>query len=492
MKNLKRVFIFAMIFFTLGTLTSCGDDSAKSTFDPSLGIIIDQNNSSTESSASISDFTVSVQANNQLGYATYTVEKDVVMLKANPLNGASFLGWYTVDDFSGEAVSYLTNCSLTASDLSDLTNDREITFYARFETVYKITYNLNGGSFVGDAGPSQYVSENRDQPLSENVSKNGYRFAGWRLSTTGQTVNKIPANEKGDITLTAVWDDLSSNDIFKNTVWKIESSTENAYAIITFNADRTLDIFSYNGEESRPYVNSGAALNLRYSYINYVEGKDHISPAQLTNIKYECNTPYYKYEKTATGCEILPLNELPSSKMADAFKLIYGDIRYYMDIKSDGNAEFKIKLISSVSYDGRLYSTTEWMMYIMDNMYGTLPDASKVSYTYDIVPIGLTFSRVANDVTSYEFNAFSSAHKPNANYSLDQECMIKDTNIQLREENGEFVYFRAAFQQGDSLYTSFYIMDLYLIEFSSVQFYEVGNMEKTDLPYQIPVFSYTE
>lgn len=74
---------------------------------------------------------------------------------------------------------------------------------------YKVTYDLNGGT--GTASPDYFLAESYDQlDRGTGISKDGYRFAGWALTATGNAVTSITPTPGKDITLYAVWEDASA------------------------------------------------------------------------------------------------------------------------------------------------------------------------------------------------------------------------------------------------------------------------------------------
>ena len=129
--------------------------------------------------------------------ASYNVETETITLKDPVKTGYTFAGWYMAEDFTGNAVTEITQGS---------TGD--ITLYAKWEleSDYIITYKLNGGTNAPE-NPASYNVETETITLKDPV-KPGYTFAGWYMAEdfTGGAVTEIPQGSTGNITLYAKWE----------------------------------------------------------------------------------------------------------------------------------------------------------------------------------------------------------------------------------------------------------------------------------------------
>ncbi|MFA6938459.1 MAG: InlB B-repeat-containing protein [Treponema sp.] len=139
-------------------------------------------------------------------------------------------------------------------------------------TIYTITYNLNGGSWAITEPSLKTRNANTGVtlPVYTHLWKNGYKFAGWynNETFTGDALTTIKAGTKGDITLFAKW----SNSIYVDTAEKficaggksllIKSSDGKIY--IDDNSNGVLD----TGEEEI-YVTNKNALNGTGNYSDY-------------------------------------------------------------------------------------------------------------------------------------------------------------------------------------------------------------------------------
>ncbi len=90
----------------------------------------------------------------------------------------------------------------------ETTQTGAVTLTATWERVYKINYELNGGTNYADA-PTDYT-ENSSEILLGTPSKTGYSFVGW-YEKDGETlksekITSLNPTIKRDITLAAVWE----------------------------------------------------------------------------------------------------------------------------------------------------------------------------------------------------------------------------------------------------------------------------------------------
>ena len=113
-----------------------------------------------------------------------------------------FWGWYDNDEFSGSPVTFVP---------ATATGKQE--FWGKFGTVYRITYETDGGELDSSAA-KLYVS-GKGVPLPKNVSREGYIFTGWFESEdfSEERLFEIGSETTGDKVLYARW-------------FKIETPTE--------------------------------------------------------------------------------------------------------------------------------------------------------------------------------------------------------------------------------------------------------------------------
>ena len=77
---------------------------------------------------------------------------------------------------------------------------------SNINTLYTITYNLNGGSWKSGFIPITLHNTNTEinLPTADNVEKTNYALIGW-YDENGNKVTQIPSNTAKDITMTAKW-----------------------------------------------------------------------------------------------------------------------------------------------------------------------------------------------------------------------------------------------------------------------------------------------
>lgn len=125
---------------------------------------------------------------------TFTVESKDVILPTPTRDGYTFSGWFDDNIFSGLKKEKIPTGT-----------DKNQTFYAKWTpTIYKITYNLNGGTNP-DGIKQTYTIEDNDIKLP-SPTRDGGTFAGWFTdSNFSQSITTISKGTTGDKTLYAKW-----------------------------------------------------------------------------------------------------------------------------------------------------------------------------------------------------------------------------------------------------------------------------------------------
>ena len=135
----------------------------------------------------------------------YTVETQTLPLADATRTGYTFVGWYT-----DEACTDTNRITQIAAGSSG-----NITLFAKWNAnTYTVKFDSNGGS---DKPYSQTFTYDVEQALPANTfTRDGYTFAGWAKSANGyvtyadeQKVSNLTAENKGTVTLYAVWNENS-------------------------------------------------------------------------------------------------------------------------------------------------------------------------------------------------------------------------------------------------------------------------------------------
>ncbi|GBU28376.1 hypothetical protein R84B8_01934 [Treponema sp. R8-4-B8] len=122
-------------------------------------------------------------------------------------NGYEFGGWITSASSTGDP--YAAGSYYTVSSTST------ITLYAKWNKVYTVTFNINGGS--GTVPPSQTVNSGTiiQMPDGSGLSKDGYEFGGWNTSSAGSGTNysvgysyTVSSTSTSPITFYAKWNQV--------------------------------------------------------------------------------------------------------------------------------------------------------------------------------------------------------------------------------------------------------------------------------------------
>jgi len=128
--------------------------------------------------------------------ATYTIQSPIIVIPNPTRQGFTFAGWYNNPSFADNQIS---------SILAGSTGTQN--FYARWTVInFTITYNLNGGEFVGFTPITSFTVEN-DLITLPVPAREGYTFGGWfnNANLTGVRVEELPAGSVNNRTLFARW-----------------------------------------------------------------------------------------------------------------------------------------------------------------------------------------------------------------------------------------------------------------------------------------------
>jgi len=119
-------------------------------------------------------------------------------------SGFIFGGWNTNSD--GTGTNYNAGASFTPSS--------NITLFAKWDPVYTVTYNINGGS--GTTPSSQTVNAGNSVSLASGsgLTRSGFTFGGWNTNSSGTGTNYNASSSftpSSNITLYARWITVSND-----------------------------------------------------------------------------------------------------------------------------------------------------------------------------------------------------------------------------------------------------------------------------------------
>lgn len=175
-----------------------------------------------------------VEGVNNTNATTYTVQSDDIDIAVVTKVGYSFDGWYSDGAFTQVAADKILKGSTGNLD-----------YYAKWTPIeYGITYNLFGGSYVGEGNPGNY---NIEQEITlKTPEREGYVFGGWyTLSEGGERVEVIEKGTTGNIDLYARWIHISTITFETNGGHPISSITKTAGEAVSAPINPTKDYYDF-------------------------------------------------------------------------------------------------------------------------------------------------------------------------------------------------------------------------------------------------------
>lgn len=152
--------------------------------------------------------------------SSYTIVSDAIELPTPTWKGYYFKGWYTTEIFSGDPVTSIPKGS---------TGNQ--TFYAKWITLYSITYELNDGTQQEGEVPTSFTKESETITLPTTPTRRGYTFEGWfnNEKCEGTAIESIATGTTGNQTFFAKW-----AIIYYNLTWHLDEGTNPEGAQATY------------------------------------------------------------------------------------------------------------------------------------------------------------------------------------------------------------------------------------------------------------------
>jgi uncharacterized protein (TIGR02145 family)/uncharacterized repeat protein (TIGR02543 family) len=180
----------------------------------------------------------------------------------------AFGGWNTNSDGSG--TNYNVNSTYTPT--------ANITLYAKWNAVYTVTFNLNGGSgsvYSQSVQPGSSVT----LPDGSGLSRNNYTFDGWNTNSSGTGTNYgagSPYTPNNSITLYAKW-----NAVYTVT-FSLNNGSGTAPGARTVNAGSSTTLPDGSGLTRSGYTFGGWNTNSNGTGTNYNASSTYTPTANVT------------------------------------------------------------------------------------------------------------------------------------------------------------------------------------------------------------------
>lgn len=254
--------------------------------------------------------------------------------------GYSFDGWYLTEDFSG-------------SPVTSIVADKKATYYAKWEKLYLITLNLDGGTLAQTSLYLKAGANVYDFMKAYTPAKAGYEFGAWFIGESELTANTRMTTD--GLTLTAKYKVGYTVEIYEQNLnrdgytKRAEDVTGYAYAGKPFTSEQTLTGFrEVVKDETVSYkaaISENASENVFVHYFdreeytvtfhsNPPEGSDSEDEWKSKIVLYGnfVNAPY---DYTLEGYCLVGWATTPSGKIV--YESNYVD--YALFDKTDGDVE---------------------------------------------------------------------------------------------------------------------------------------------------------
>lgn len=197
---------------------------------------------------------------NTLNQTTYNIEQYVYLNAPGQRTGYTFDGWYDNAEFDGDAVIKIEPGSTTGDK----------TYYAKWEPIqYNIWYyNTEPSDFVVEK-PTSFVIYDEDitiPALQDRITK-GYEFIGWCIGeynftcSSPSTTYTISKGTHEDVYLTAIWQPIVYNIVYKNTA-NVDFDLNFAGAdSVPYEYTVESSVYVPNPDERNGYIFTGWCIN---------------------------------------------------------------------------------------------------------------------------------------------------------------------------------------------------------------------------------------
>lgn len=225
--------------------------------------------------------TVTFNSNGGSAVASQTVAMGQTAGKpADPKkDGYRFVGWYSNESLSEESAYVFT---------TQVTTD--ITLYAKWVKVYRVTFESNGGTQM----TSQLVAEGDSVVEPDQPEKEGYDFKGWYSNAELTDESKYTFSEKvnSDITLYAKWEEKSGGG---------EPDPVEEYTV-TFNSNGGTQVPSQKVTEGESAEEPDAPTREGYEFLGWYSSEELTDESRYTfNEKVNEDITLYAKWKEISG-----------------------------------------------------------------------------------------------------------------------------------------------------------------------------------------------
>jgi len=352
--------------------------------------------------------------NNPKNPDSFTVESGIITLLSPTKEGYKFLGWYTDSSYKTK-IEYIN-----ASTVKDYT------LYARWQAVYQITLDANGGEIEGNPTYEFTVDEGNPYGVLLLPTRKGYTFVGWYTDITGGT--KVEAKDYPNSSLTLY------------ARWQVKIN------VITFNTNGGSSIANIVKEYNTIIYEPTRPTKIGYTFVGWYQDSNLTIKQEFPftmpdyditlYAKWEINQYTITFDSNGGSFvdSIVANYNATITKPNDPVKTGYRFAGWYTDNNTFTNPYTFSKMpandvvlyakwikIYEISFDSQGGTTFEPIEVLENSKIGTLPTPKKVGFTFlgwFTEPNGLGTNVTANTIYNFKDNLTLYAYYEPVYYSI--------------------------------------------------------------------------
>lgn len=311
--------------------------------------------------------------------------------------GYTFAGWYTTNDFTGDAVT-----GIAATETGDKT------FYAKWNVgTFTVTFNAIGGTVDTASKQVDYDATYGDLPTP---TKTGYAFDGWYTGENGGTLITADSTVQimADLILYAHWTAITYKVVYKANGGVGDDVTDT----VTYDTSYTIqeNAFTYEGMNF-----------VKWNTLNDGTGTDQEAGASVSNL---CSTQDEEYVLYAQWESALPTKGLALSSYSwDDLSKLSSDAA-----ANPSDYTYLVGQTKSIAING--YGSFDFQ--IIGIAHDEDADGNKLGFTFQSVALVTTHNMNSSNTTSGGWASTAMKSWMNSDlltaFPTDLQALMKEAN----------------------------------------------------------------